>query len=364
MFPIVTHSGYFHLDEVMAAAMVDLLGLWNGTVIRTRDRSVITENIGKAIIIDVGGIYDPENLQFDHHQATFDEYFDSQAKGLGIKMSSCGLVYLHLGAELFGSERSDLVSELHTKFYKFYIQEIDANDNGVSELKDEYTSQVFRYTRRWNLNAVIGNWNGLLVADSGPLAEEQDRRFYEALSFCKSLLKRTLEKFVAQEKSYALTKEIFDRAELHTHQGNIVLVLDEKCDYYETTRELKYGNSEWVFTVIPRESGKNDPTRDQWQIRTVGVSGKKFQNKMDILKAEDAKELIGDDLIFVHNNRFIAATRNKESAILLAKKSIDEVCLLRRKESLDKWRKILGVGAVLCGILLNVLFRFGLPESF
>ena len=78
---------------------------------------------------------------------------------------------------------------------------------------------------------------------------------------------------------------------------------------------------------------------------------------MDILAVEDAKELIGDDLIFVHNNRYIAATKTKESAILLAKKSIIEGCKIREHEALVRWRKMMGVAFVLGGIVLSMLVR-------
>jgi len=363
MFPIVTHSGKFHSDEVMAVAMIDLLGLWDGNIIRTRDMVIIANQIGKAFIIDVGGVYNPENLQFDHHQSTFNEYFNDKAEELGIKMSSCGLIYLHLGAELFGPGKAEVIEHRHLKFYKFYIQEIDANDNGVSELRDQYTGQVFRFNKRWNLNAMVGNWNSLSVADSGPLAEEQDARFYEAVNFCKIILKRALAHFIAQEESYDSAIEIIKESDILHYQGTLLLVLDEKCDYYKAMQdyEQELDEGEWVLSVLPREDGKSDPVDDKWQIHTVDIPGKRFQHKVPILKAEDAKELVGDDLIFVHNNRFVAATKNKESAILLAKKSIVEGCKIREieatKEALAKWRKMMGAAFVLGGIALSMMIR-------
>lgn len=88
--PIVTHSGRFRIEEVMAAAILSLLGRWNGSIIRTRDPAVIQEHIGNAFIIGVGGIYDPDNLQFDGSE--------------GVKKSSCDLIYVHFGTGLFSSE--------------------------------------------------------------------------------------------------------------------------------------------------------------------------------------------------------------------------------------------------------------------
>ena len=176
---IVTHSGIFHADEVMATAILDLLGKWNGTFIRTRNLDFINSQEGHVFIIDVGGIYSEETLRFDHHQETFDSYFDQKSKDRGIKMSSCGLVYYHFGQEFF-SGRDD-AEYLHEKFYRLYIEEIDANDNGVSELKEGYSSDVFRYRKCWSSAAIVGNFNGSKVADTGPLAEEQDTAFIAAV---------------------------------------------------------------------------------------------------------------------------------------------------------------------------------------
>jgi uncharacterized UPF0160 family protein len=92
MVTIATHSGTFHADESLAVFMLKALPEYkDAELIRTRDADLI----GKAdIVVDVGGVYDPETRRFDHHQRGFTETFSSL---YDIKLSSAGLIYKHYG---------------------------------------------------------------------------------------------------------------------------------------------------------------------------------------------------------------------------------------------------------------------------
>lgn len=63
---IGTHDGCFHCDEVLAIFMLKQLPEYkNSQVLRTRD----AEKLSKCdMVVDVGGVYDPSTLRFDHHQ--------------------------------------------------------------------------------------------------------------------------------------------------------------------------------------------------------------------------------------------------------------------------------------------------------
>jgi uncharacterized UPF0160 family protein len=64
-----THSGTFHADDVLAFALIRTFVDPEATVVRTRDADVL----GRCdVVIDVGGVFDPSALRFDHHQATYD----------------------------------------------------------------------------------------------------------------------------------------------------------------------------------------------------------------------------------------------------------------------------------------------------
>jgi len=61
---IATHNGNFHADDVFSVAALKCI-YPSIKLIRTRD----LELIGQAdIVLDVGGVYDPDAGRFDHHQ--------------------------------------------------------------------------------------------------------------------------------------------------------------------------------------------------------------------------------------------------------------------------------------------------------
>ena len=79
---IGTHNGTFHCDEALACALLRmtkqfaeagkfsegllLLPTCFLDVVRTRDPATLDKC---TIVVDVGGVYDPETLRFDHHQS-------------------------------------------------------------------------------------------------------------------------------------------------------------------------------------------------------------------------------------------------------------------------------------------------------
>ena len=59
-----THDGRFHADEIFALAVLNLI-FPDLEIVRSRDENVYKN---ADIIVDVGHVYDPDNLIFDHHQ--------------------------------------------------------------------------------------------------------------------------------------------------------------------------------------------------------------------------------------------------------------------------------------------------------
>ena len=85
---IGTHNGTFHCDEALAVFLLRQTDTYkNAELIRTRDPAVLETC---EIIVDVGAVYDPEKLRFDHHQRGFSQVF---GHGFETKLSSAGLIY-------------------------------------------------------------------------------------------------------------------------------------------------------------------------------------------------------------------------------------------------------------------------------
>lgn len=64
---IITHNGQFHADEVFACALL-LEHVGELEIERTRVIDAVEYSDISTFIVDVGGIYDPEMKNFDHHQ--------------------------------------------------------------------------------------------------------------------------------------------------------------------------------------------------------------------------------------------------------------------------------------------------------
>jgi uncharacterized UPF0160 family protein len=111
-----THDGRFHADEIFALAVLKLI-FPDLEIVRSRDENVY-KNVD--IIVDVGYVYDPDNLIFDHHQRSF-----SIKRESGIPYASFGLVWEKYGKSLCAS------SEAAEYIDSVIVQAIDADDNGI-----------------------------------------------------------------------------------------------------------------------------------------------------------------------------------------------------------------------------------------
>ena len=130
---VVTHSGIFHADEVFACALLRIAyGQDNVSIIRTRDNNVLSTAVSdfNTWVIDVGGEYSPEYLNFDHHMRDF-----NVLNSFGNKLSSFGMVVQALLHRNFFTEVEDSLLEFSNK--------VDMLDNGVQKAEDLSFISVF-----------------------------------------------------------------------------------------------------------------------------------------------------------------------------------------------------------------------------
>jgi uncharacterized UPF0160 family protein len=144
MFTVVTHSQQFHIDEVVAIALLDLYFL-NGeySVIRAnrKDKIIEESKISKTcFVIDIGFEYDTDFLNFDHHQNS-----DSLCWNDGLPYSSCGLIWQWL--KNTNKLESNLDMDVILRIEEKLIKKVDMHDNGISIWKEgEFISLYNRKT--------------------------------------------------------------------------------------------------------------------------------------------------------------------------------------------------------------------------
>ena len=172
---IGTHSGTFQADEAMGCWMLRQLPEYrNSQIVRSRDLEVLDK---LDIVIDVGGIYDPAQLRYDHHQRGYEERFeiprasssssgnDDDAKDPRCtKLSASGLVYRHYGKQViqqyYPNLTEDYLNLAYVKLYDSLLEALDAIDTGVEIMPEGVTpvykdstglaSRVGRLNPRWN----------------------------------------------------------------------------------------------------------------------------------------------------------------------------------------------------------------------
>ncbi|KAF8606734.1 metal-dependent protein hydrolase [Ceratobasidium sp. AG-I] len=320
---IGTHNGTFHCDEALAVYLLRQTKEYaDASVTRTRDPKTLDTC---DIVVDVGAVYDPEKLLFDHHQRGFTEVFGN---GFKTKLSSAGLIYKHFGKEIISNQlrlpSSDPTVELlWLKLYGDFIEAIDGIDNGVLQYPQDIAPA---YRNGTDLSSRVGHlnprWNQSV--DSASV----DALFQQASQLTGS---EFLGRLDYSANAWLPARDIVSRAfEVRTQvdaSGHIILFEEFapwKEHLFEIERSLDVPKEQKPFYVLyPDETGGN------WRIQAVPVSQDSFESRKALPEAwrgvRDAQldEVTGiPGGIFVHASGFIGGNKTKEGALAMAHKAL------------------------------------------
>ena len=338
---LVTHSETFHCDEVCAVALLKLL-YGDIRVIRTRDLSQIDElNSQGAYVIDVGQQYNHEQRRYDHHQDTFNDTWTGlidrtqmkQKTPQPILLSSCGLVYRHYGPNLieqlilehsqhtstsvyevfethqFMPNATTVIHEVFEKFYYHFVQHLDAHDNGVPHVS-EGTS--VNYTRVVTLPSIVSSFNSHDVMNH----DLQHRQFMRAVDLASTIIHEILLGEIRMAVEFEQNEPIVAQALREAQaQRREWLVLTQSIHWQPVLKKLD-PQAMIKLVILPRG------TQGQYQVSTRRIPGQGFKSYVDLITPDEAKRLVGENLVFLHRGRFIGVTRNLESAQLIASESL------------------------------------------
>ena len=278
---IVTHNGNFHADDVFSiAALKCIFPSFN--LIRTRDLDIIAK---ADIVLDVGGVYDPDTGRFDHHQRG-----GAGQRENGIPYSSFGLIWQKYGVEICQGNQ-----ELANSVDADLVSTIDAIDCGHVEGVAQGVS----------LSQTISMFNPTWQEDS-----HYDTCFDEAVDFAS----RVLTRFIASANGGISAKAIVAKA-IENAADPRVIVLEKYTPWKRTVHAL---STEALYMVYPSGSGP-------WRIQTVPVEPGSFEDRKSLpkpwagLSDKALKEVTGiDDAMFCHNGLFIAGAESFESTMKMA----------------------------------------------
>lgn len=291
---IITHSGNFHPDEVLGVAAL-LLIYPDAEVIRTRDEKTIAEKAQEDIVLDVGSVYDPENLRFDHHQ----EGGAGKRKN-DIPYASCGLIWKHFGEKIAGSERAAMTIE------EKIIWPFDLDDSGLDVYKRHRTD-----VKPYLLDAAIISYL--------PTWEEKDKTldegFMSAVKMAQEVLKREIIKANSFINGENKVIEAYENAE-----DKRIIIIENKYSWNHIISKYP----EPLFVIL------NDGFQTTWAVSgvrkdSVGFQYRKlFPKEWAGKKGSELSEISGvSDAFFCHNGRQLAIANSKEGAIRLAQLAIE-----------------------------------------
>lgn len=287
---VITHSGTFHSDEVLATVILEKV-LGNITICRTF--KVPEELADDVIVYDIGfGMY-------DHHQKG-----GNGARENGVPYAAAGLIWKDFGRQLVTDTcNPDLVWNL---IDRDLIQGIDATDNGKIP-KVDYPAQAMTFSQA--ISSFNPNWDSEMSTDDA---------FAKAVEFAKIVFDNVL----ANAVSKANAQDIVDEA-IESSVNNI-MVLDRFVPWQEFIFSSTNNKaSDILFVVFPSNRGgynwqcvpdalgsfgMRKAVPDEWK----GLRDLELQNVTGVATAS-----------FCHPEGFIGGATTLEDAIALAKLAVE-----------------------------------------
>lgn len=288
----ITHGGTFHSDDVFATVFLDRLNN-DVRVIRVMEAA---EEVDGKITYDVG------RGRYDHHQ-----FGGNGERENGIKYASIGLLWKEFGKDLLKKMNVENIEYVWNKMDEKLISYIDANDNGQTEKVNQKCEIV-------ELAHIISDFNRNWDEDI-----DQDERFLEATKLAEYVFDNRLKSIIAKSKALKKVENAIELSE------NKVLILDEYMPWKEillnsTNEKAK----EILYVVMPSNRGG-------YSVNAVPVSEGSFENRKSFpenwggKQNEELANITGVKTArFCHNARFLCTADEKEDAILLARKAVEE----------------------------------------
>ena len=294
---IGTHSGIFHLDEVVAISLMNLYNNeQNVTVIRTRDPNELKKC---HMLIDIGG------GKFDHHQIG-----GNGKRENGPAYASAGLVWKEYGeeiivdlAEIAGFQLDDTqIGNIFSTIDEMYIQPVDAIDNGYKG-----DTSLFEY-----ITAFLPDWKS---SNDNAFNEA----FREAVTATTLILRKLITKTIEEEYSYC-----WIMSSLHANNDKIFELPAQTFPWNEPIIDYNAFHYNVVdFVIFPYPAGG-------WAAQCVPPSRDKiFEQRIPFPKewagqTTNLPQISGVlGATFCHNNCFFVRASTKEAVTLMCKKAIE-----------------------------------------
>ncbi len=195
---VITHNGHFHSDDVLAAALLKIVGVVDD--VREIKRVARVPNDFKGLVFDIGC------GEFDHHQQV-----GAKCRADGTKYASFGLLWDYIGYEYI--------------INKFFAAKTDAQ-NAVQKLDDEFV-RLMDLSDNYGRIKYPNTLAHLIAAKNyGTMTpEERDEVFYKTANYISSFLKLMI------RSTYEMVLHQAKACEIAEKNSKGFIVFDENADY-------------------------------------------------------------------------------------------------------------------------------------
>lgn len=269
-----THSGPFHADDVLAAALIRTFLDADAKVVRSRDPEVLAT---ADIVFDVGHVFDLETRRFDHHQREYEG-----------NRSSAGMVLDFLEGE--GKVETTLADHLR----RVLVDYVDAVDVGARQPEDGVPC----------FSMLIGVLNESANEDFDKLYERGVAMAMDLVGGLRDGL----------ERANAATEEVQEAMKAAVDAGRKTIRLDRYMKWKPAYFENDGANHSTEYVLFP---GKGD-----WRVVTIPVAEGSREDKRKLpeewggLEGEELQKITGTEgAKFCHRNRFIAGFATESAAL-------------------------------------------------
>lgn len=276
----ITHSGKFHVDDVISTIFLSKLKKF---VILIRVPTIKNINVENKIVYDIG------LGEFDHHQKNR----NGQRKN-GIYYSSIGLLWNKFGKKYLENLKVRNVDKTFQYIEEELIQYIDATDNMQIEYLENKTSPDF-------IKLCNPEWNENI---------SEDEAFINALKLADEFWNIYIKHSIAEVEAIDIILNKISKSK------ECYVVFDSEIPYKKAAK-LYNGNKVKYIILKSRREG--------YEIRTLTDECKFKEELVKSYNINVAINLTGiNELIYVDNHAKLCCTQTLESAIQLVKYNEDK----------------------------------------
>ena len=271
----ITHSGRFHIDDVISTIFLSKL---KKNVILIRMPTIKNINVENKIVYDIG------LGEFDHHQKNG----NGQRKN-GIYYSSIGLLWKKFGRQYLEELKVKNVDKTFQYMDEELIQYIDATDNMQMEYLQNKISPDF-------IKLCNPEWNENIT---------EDEAFINALKLADEFWNIYIKHAIAEVEAIDLILNKINESK------ECFISFETEIPYRKAIKFYKGNKVKYIILKSRREG---------YEIRILKDKCKFKDELVKSVDVEDSRKITGiDELIYVDNNAKLCCTETLESAIQLVK---------------------------------------------